>query len=126
MGLSVEAHDDHFSPETPDVDWIEACGQNSWVIISSDKAIKKNYLEKQAIVTSKVAAFFFTSTSITSDQQILAVSLALRRIANLVLNQSRPFIARISPDGNVELWINHKGEDLISKRMERKKKDSSP
>jgi len=73
----VIAHDDHFAPDTTDVEWISACGENNWVIVSSDKAIKKNLLEKQAILSSEAAAFFFTSTSITSDQQISAFTLAL-------------------------------------------------
>ena len=98
------------------------CGSKGWVIVSSDKAIKKNFLEKQAIFSSKVAAFFYTSASISSSEQISAFTAALRKISNLTLNQTRPFIARISPDGSVELWMNHKGDDLIAQKLEQKKK----
>jgi len=118
----IESHDDHFAPGTPDIEWIRHCGEQRWVIISSDKAIKKNVLEKQAIFSSKVAAFFYTSASISSAEQISAFTAALRKISALVLNQTRPFIARISPDGSVELWMNHKGEDLIAQKLARKMK----
>ncbi len=68
-------------------------------------------------MSAKVAAFFFTSAAITSTQQIEAFSKALPKISNFVLNQPRPFIARISQDGSVELWLNHKGEDLIQQKL---------
>lgn len=125
LGLNVERHDDHFSQTTLDVEWILHCGENQWVIVSSDRNIKKNTLERQAILNAKVAAFFFTSASISSKQQIEAFSKALKRISYFVLNLERPFIARISPDGSVELWINDKGVDLIeqnNKRLRQKKR----
>ena len=122
LGLAVESHDDHFVPNTPDIEWITHCGKQGWIIVSSDKAIKKNLLEKQAIFSSKVAAFFYTSASISSAKQISSFTVALRKISGLVLNQTRPFIARISPDGSVELWMNHKGEDLIAQKLARKMK----
>lgn len=67
-------------------------------------------------MSAGVAAFFFTSAQITSAEQIEAFSKALSRIAKLVLNQQRPFIARISKDGTVELWLNHKGEDILARK----------
>jgi hypothetical protein len=121
LGLTVETHDDHFAQNVADVEWISVCGERDWVIISSDKAIKKNVLERQAIMSSGAAAFFFTSASITSDAQLAAFESALSKVTHLLLNQKRPFIARISPDGSVELWLNHKGEDLIAQKLEQKK-----
>jgi PIN like domain len=121
LGLMVETHDDHFPQNVADVEWISVCSERDWVIISSDKAIKKNVLERQAIMSSSAAAFFFTSASITSDTQLTAFESALSKVTHLLLNQKRPFIARISPDGSVELWLNHKGEDLIAQKLEQKK-----
>lgn len=123
LGLKIERHDDHFTETTIDVEWISHCGEKQWIIVSSDRNIKKNALEKQAIMASGVAAFFFTSASITSDQQIEAFSKALKRISNFVQSHTRPFIARINTDGTVELWLNHKGEDCIKENMERRKQN---
>lgn len=72
LGLNVERHDDYFTETTIDVEWISYCGENQWIIVSSDRNIKKNLLERQAILNAKVAAFFFTSASISSKQQIKA------------------------------------------------------
>jgi hypothetical protein len=123
LGINIERHDDHFTQTTIDVEWISHCGEKQWIIVSSDKNIKKNILEKQAILSAKVAAFFFTSAAITSAQQIEAFSKALPKISNFVLNQKRPFIATISQDGSVELWLNHKGEDCIQQKIERRKQN---
>ncbi len=122
LGLNIERHDDHFTQTTIDVEWISHCGEKQWIIVSSDKNIKKNVLEKQAIMAAGVAAFFFTSASISSDQQVEAFSKALKRISTFIQSQKRPFIARINIDGTVELWLNHKGEDLIQQKAERQKK----
>jgi hypothetical protein len=121
LGLNVERHDDHFDSETLDPVWIAACGEKNWVIVSSDKAIKRNELEKAAILNAGVAALFFTSANITSAQQIEAFHKAGRRIANLITTTRRPFIARISQDGSVELWLNHKGVDLIRSKSTKRK-----
>lgn len=92
-----------------------------WVVISSDRAIKKNPLEKTALLNAGIAAFFFTSAQITSSEQIEILTKALKRIANLLQSARRPFIARLEKDGSVEMWINYKGEDLFAQKMERKK-----
>lgn len=121
LGLNIEKHDDHFAQNVLDVEWLRICGENNWIVISSDKAIKKNPLEKTALLNARVAAFFFTSAELTSAQQIEIISKGLKRIANFVLNNKRPFIARLEKDGSVNLWINHKGEDLIAQKLERDK-----
>jgi predicted nuclease of predicted toxin-antitoxin system len=121
LGLNVEKHDDHFPQNTLDIYWLEKCGELNWIVISSDKAIKKNFLEKQALMQSKLASFFFTSASLTTEQQITIVSKGLRRIANILASQKKPFIARLDKEGKVEIWINHKGEDLIVQKQERQR-----
>lgn len=69
-------------------------------------------------MSSGVAAFFFTSAEITSTQQVEAFSKALPGITRMILNQPRPFIARIAQDGTVELWLNFKGEDVLARKQE--------
>ncbi len=121
IGLNVEKHDNHFEQNTLDVIWLEECGNRNWVVISSDKAIKKNVLEKQSLMESKLASFFFTSAEITTEQQIEIVKKGLKRIANVIISNKKPFIARLDREGGVEIWINHKGEDLIAKKQEKRR-----
>jgi predicted nuclease of predicted toxin-antitoxin system len=121
MGLNVERHDDHFPQNATDIEWLAKCGENNWVIISGDKNIKRNNVEKTVLLNSCVAAFFFTSGEITKEKQVEIISKGLKRIANILASQKKPFIARLDKEGKVEIWINHKGEDLIAQKQERRR-----
>lgn len=121
IDLNIEKHDDHFEQNTLDVVWLEECGNRDWVIISSDKAIKKNFLEKQALMKSNLASFFFTTANLTSEQQFQIVEKAIKRIANVISSNKKPFIARLDKESGVEIWTNHKGEDLIAKKQEKRR-----
>lgn len=121
IGLNIEKHDDHFEQNTLDVVWLEECGNRDWVIISSDKAIKKNFLEKQALMKSNLTSFFFTTANLISEQQFQIVEKAIKRIANVISSNKKPFIARLDKESGVEIWTNHKGEDLIAKKQEKRR-----
>lgn len=121
IGLNIEKHDDHFEQNTLDVVWLEECGNRDWVIISSDKAIKKNFLEKQALMKSNLASFFFTTANLISEQQFQIVEKAIKRIANVISSNKKPFIAKLDKESGVEIWTNHKGEDLIAKKQEKRR-----
>lgn len=58
FGLNVENHSAHFSPDAEDVEWLEKCGANGWIVLAKDKNIKKNFLERQALFSAGIAAFF--------------------------------------------------------------------
>lgn len=112
-GFKIEVHADHFASDAPDVQWLELCGKNDWVVLSHDKGIKKNPLERDAIMRAGLAAFFLTRGDKTGAEDAQAIIKARKRIANLLGSQRRPFIARILPDGKVELWLDHKGKSHI-------------
>lgn len=111
--LNVEVHADHFADDAPDALWLIECGKRDWVVLAKDKNIKRNPLERQALFQAGVAAFFLTSANMTGEEMAQAIIKGLTRIANLLHGEKRPFIARISPDGQVELWLNHKGKDRL-------------
>ena len=39
-GLTVEAHGDHFAPDTPDEAWLEAVGKRGWIALTHDRRIR--------------------------------------------------------------------------------------
>jgi prevent-host-death family protein len=53
-GAKVEAHDDHFAQNTPDVEWLTQVGKRGWVVISKDQNIRRNPLELAAYEAAKV------------------------------------------------------------------------
>lgn len=41
-GISVEQHDDHFPPLTPDVEWLRVIGERGWIALSYNRDIRYN------------------------------------------------------------------------------------
>lgn len=41
-GLTVERHEDHFTPDTPDETWLEAAGKRGWIALTHDRRIATN------------------------------------------------------------------------------------
>jgi PIN like domain len=111
--LNVEVHADHFADDAPDSSWLIECGRQDWVVLAKDKNIKRNPLERQALFNAGIAAFFLTNANLTGEASAQAIIKGLTKIANLLTGEKRPFIARILPDGNVELWVNHKGKERL-------------
>ncbi len=93
----------------------------NWIVISSDKRIKKNPLEREVSFRAKIATFFFTSGEITNQQKIEFFTSAIKQIAKIVINEPRPFIARINRDSTAQVWLNHKGEDCLAKKQKKTK-----
>jgi hypothetical protein len=121
IGLKVEVHADHFAHDAPDTAWLQRCGAEGWVVLAKDKAIKKNPLERQALIAQGLAAFFIIKTNATGEENAKALVGAIHKIAGILENQRRPFIARIYANGGVELWVNHKNVDLLAEKEARRR-----
>jgi hypothetical protein len=122
IGLKVEAHADHFDHDAPDTDWLKRCGEERWIVLAKDRAIKKNPLERQALISHGLAAFFLIKTNATGEENASALIKAIHKIVGILENQRRPFIARIYASGDVELWVNHKNIDLMAEKEARRRK----
>lgn len=121
IGLRVEAHADYFAHDAPDTEWLRKCGEEGWVVLAKDKAIKKNPLERQALISHGIAAFFIIKTNATGEENASALIEAMPKIIGILENQRRPFIARIYASGDVELWVNHKDVDLMAEKEARRR-----
>lgn len=99
----MEAHADHFVHDAPDTEWLRRCGEEGWVVLAKDKAIKKNPLERQALISHGIAAFFIIKTNATGEENAAALVEAMPKTIGILENQRRPFIARIYASGDVEL-----------------------
>lgn len=114
-GIAVARHSDHFPENAPDVLWLQKCGQEGWIVLAKDKAIRTNEVERRALFNAGVAAFFLTSASATGEENANSIIKGLSKIAHLLEHQRRPFIAKINKDGKVELWLDHRGINRLRK-----------
>ena len=59
-GAVVEVHLDHFKGDAPDLEWIPEVGRRDWVLITKDKNIRRNPLERAAYAAAKLRGFVVT------------------------------------------------------------------
>ena len=59
-GATVEVHLDHFNGDAPDTDWIPEVARRNWVLITKDKNIRRNPLERAAYVSAGLRGFVAT------------------------------------------------------------------
>ena len=43
-GFQVEVHDNHFSPDAKDQEWLTEVGRKGWIVLTKDKKIKHRAL----------------------------------------------------------------------------------
>jgi hypothetical protein len=99
VGVDVRVHDELFDQKTRDEDWLTVVGANGWFVLTKDKRIRTRTLERHALVTANVGAFFLTSGKMSGERQaevFLAQRKAMERIAR---TQPRPFLATVSQSG---------------------------
>jgi hypothetical protein len=50
QGVKHERHGQHFAPGTEDAVWLPFVGEKGWVLLTKDKRIRFNELEKAAVL----------------------------------------------------------------------------
>jgi len=103
-GVTVEVHDDHFPPGTPDDEWLSACGLNDWIVVSQDQKIRYRKNELAAAQDAGVRLFVLTAGSITGEEAGEIIVNALPRIQALSRKQLAPFVASVTRSGNVRVY----------------------
>jgi len=102
-GFRHERHADHFSPGTEDSRWLPLVGTRRWLLLTVDKNIRFNELERRAVEQFGVRAFVFASVNLGARQMAEALAKAVADIVKLCNRQPAPFIASITKSGGVHL-----------------------
>ena len=103
--IKHERHGQYFSPGTPDTSWLPFVGEKGWILITKDKRIRFNDLEKEAVLASKVREFYFTSGNFSGSEMATILIAALPEMIRLCRKQEPPFIASITKAGKVYLRL---------------------
>lgn len=114
-GLTVERHDAHFAPTTPDEEWLEAVGKWGWVAITHDKRIRHKPNELSAVVAHRVALLVVIGHAPFAELARSFVATRVR-IERFVTKNSPPYIGKVyrasagelerdpASPGRVERW----------------------
>ena len=103
LGVRFQRHLDHFPRGTPDKTWLPLVGSKGWALLTTDKRIRYNFLEKRALEQNLVREFVFTSGNMSGHDMAAALELALPKMRKLCSKLRPPFVAAITRTGEVHL-----------------------
>ena len=98
-GVCVEPHGKHFRHDAPDTEWLSEVGRRGWVVLTKDKRIRYNPLEKQALLAAGVRAFFLTCGDMSGPDMAALFVRHLPAIERIARKAPGPVIALVSRSG---------------------------
>jgi hypothetical protein len=103
LGVRFERHLAHFSRGTLDETWLPLVGKKGWVLLTADKRIRYNLLEKRALEKNRIREFVFASGNMSGREMAEALERTLRKMLSLCSKVDPPFVAAITRSGEVHL-----------------------
>jgi hypothetical protein len=103
LQVKFERHLAHFSPGTLDESWLPLVGSKGWVLLTADKRIRYNLLEKRALEKHAVREFAFASGNLSGQDMANALEVALPKMMRFSRRFNPPFVASITRIGEVHL-----------------------
>lgn len=100
-GYEVEVHDDHFSPDAKDQEWLTQVGRKGWVVLTKDKKIKYRALELAAVLAVKARVFTLSAGSVQGPEMAQVFVKAMPKIADYVKANLPPYIVRVTKSGQL-------------------------
>ncbi len=80
-------------------------GEKGWLLVTKDKRIRYNELEKAAVLHHRVREFYFSSGNYSGAEMAEILVEALPEMAKVFRRQEPPFIASITKSGKVNLRL---------------------
>jgi voltage-gated potassium channel Kch len=85
-----------------DVEWLTVSGEEGWVVFTRDKNIRLRSIERDALISARVAVFVFTGGNASGVETTEAILVALPKVDRFLKSNAPPFICRITATGQVE------------------------
>jgi hypothetical protein len=78
-------------------------GSKRWILLTTDKRIRYNLLEKRALEEHSVREFVFASGNLSGQDMAAALELALPKMRGVSRKLKPPFVAAVTRNGEVHL-----------------------
>ena len=98
-----------FRSGTRDTEWLAAVGENGWAVLTCDKQIRYNQLERDKIMQYGIREFVFTSGNLSGKMMGEILNVAMEKMKRLFADYPAPFIACITQSGNVAVRYDKGG-----------------
>lgn len=96
VGLRIVCHSDKFSDDmTPDPIWIERCAKEEWVVITGDKAIETDAINRQAVIDCCAKVILLEENNSRAIEWASAVIVARRHMVKIVHENDGPFFVSL-------------------------------
>lgn len=95
LDVSVETHRRHYLPDAADPDWIVDAAGRGWAIISGDKGIEYDGVNRQAVVASHARVFLLTDTESRGAEWAASLVMARKKILRIALENRGPFYCTV-------------------------------
>ncbi len=109
MGVVYKRHGEFFTPGVEDPKWLPEVGKEKWALLTADKRIRYNQLERDKIVHYGIREFVLTSGNLSGAMIGEILKIAIPRMRKLFAEFPPPFIACIAQSGNVEIRFDKYG-----------------
>jgi hypothetical protein len=95
MGFELELHNNHFVHDEDDDKWIPVVASRKWVILSGDKRLTSQPVNKEAIITSRARVLLVTDSNSLPEQWAASVIVGRVRIQELLEKHPGPMCIKI-------------------------------
>lgn len=111
-GLTVERHDDHFPPSTPDPEWLREVGSRKWIALTHDKSIRYVTAEREAVGHAGVRLFVLIGKHPHEDLARNLVN-TMPKLKAFLDQHPGPFIAKVMMASKKRLAEGKPGRVLL-------------
>lgn len=102
-GMNVRSHSELGFPATEinDVPWIRAAADKGYVIVTSDKKIETDPIERLAVIESKAKVFILDENNARAVHWASAIIVSRERIYEIVRENDGPFFMNVVRKGSL-------------------------
>jgi hypothetical protein len=95
LDVSVEVHRRHFRPDAPDPEWIADVTRRGWVIISGDKGIREDGINRHAVIKARAKVFLLADTNSRGAEWAASLVVARNKILRIADQNDGPFYCAV-------------------------------
>ena len=125
--VTVYARADKFQAGVTDPVWLTEAGNQGWIVLTKDKAIRHRPNEHRALVNAGVRAFVLAAGEMTGPDQAALFRRILPKIRQHVAElPPGPFVVRVARDGSCDVLYPENAGVIVGRRKRATAKQSLP
>jgi PIN like domain len=104
-GFQIEEHSVHFADNAPDSEWLAGAGRRGWVVLTKDKAVRRNALEWAAILAERRGLLLSRPRELKAEQMAQVFVAARARMEKALRRYDPPMTASVTSTGHVSVLM---------------------